>query len=508
MRRRGAVASVLATLALAAPAGAQTPDGAGDATVIAIIDSAVNPYHWDFAAERMPQALDADPSNDLPLGQPASTWLPGFPAATKMTLGLKKTDPNANPNTLQTADQAKWNTVQRSTVANPKIYWFPGTKVIGAMTFTGGKIAGPTSEHGVGTTSTAVGNLSGTCPECLLFFIQYSDEASSLAAHAWAEKQPWIDVISNSYGFGGTVPKIYAGSDVASSRTASERGQTIFWSAGNGIENAFGVPNPTNFSSEKGPDWLVTVAAVTPGEDNYYGGWDDDHAPISGTGKTADVAGIGLDYPDAYGASKVSAFGSGFSGTSNAAPQVTGIFARGLYLARRALTGPSRSQAGGVIATGDPIACGAKRPSCALGDGRLTADELRAQLFEGATQTGKAYNPAGNDMPDPGMGYDETEFAAVGHGYYAGREGKNRDAYQAESAGLLAGLAGEAAVKGHPPGLKDWMIVDSYCRQKAWGAWGGGYYVEGKTPLPDLNPLWPLRTAYQQTCPGGPTPLS
>src|SRR4051794_4565309 len=109
---------VVLTLALActagsAPALAQTapPNGVGDATVVAVIDSAMNPYHWDFLASKMPQALDADTSNDLPLDQPASTWLPGFPEATKISLKLDKTNKSANPNTLQTGDQTKWNAV-------------------------------------------------------------------------------------------------------------------------------------------------------------------------------------------------------------------------------------------------------------------------------------------------------------------------------------------------------------------------------------------------------------
>src|SRR3712207_7064673 len=48
-----------------------------------------------------------------------------------------------------------------------------------------------------------------------------------------------------------------AGSDIERQRAASERGQTIVFSAGNGIENAFQVANPTSYSSQKGPDWIV-----------------------------------------------------------------------------------------------------------------------------------------------------------------------------------------------------------------------------------------------------------
>jgi hypothetical protein len=465
----------------------------------------------------MPQALNADPSDDLPLTSAPSTWLPGFPAATRMDLKLEQTKGTANPSTLQTADQAKWNTVKPSTGASPNVYWFPGTKVIGAMTFGTGKIAGSTSEHGVGTTSTAVGNLNGTCPECLLFFIQYGDAASAEAAIAWAEKQPWIDAISNSYGFSlASRDRLYSKSDVPGQRTASERGQTIFFSAGNGQENAFVAPNPTFFSSQEGPDWIVTVGAVTGGADNYYHAWDNAHGPLSGTGKPADIAGIGLDYPDAYGATRVDGVGSfGFGGTSNATPQIAGLYGRALYQARRALGGPSATQTAGVVATGTPVACGTVRPGCELGDGTLTAAELRTRLFEGAHHSDKGWTAAGSDpavgaVETPAAPYNEEgEYLALGHGFYAGRESKDRGAFEAEADGLLAVMSGAAAPLARPAGERDWMVVDSYCRQLNWGPWRGGYYFEGKTPLPaDDDPAWPVRDARQRTCPGGPTPIN
>lgn len=503
--------AIAAALTLAAPGGASAADPAGDATVIAVIDSAINPYHWDFLASKMPQALDADASNDLPLDQPASTWLPGFPAATRIDLTLNATSRSANPNTLQTGDQAKWNTVRPSTSSSPRVYWFPGTKVIGAMTFSSTlKIAGPTSEHGVGTTSTAVGNLNGTCPECLLFFIQYDTAANAEEAIKWAEQQPWIDAISNSYGFSlASRDRLYSKSDTAAQRSASERGQTIFFSAGNGQENAFVAPNPTLFSSEEGPDWIVTVGAVTPGADNYYGApLTDAHTAYSGTGKPADIAGIGESYPDAYGATTVSGVGSGFGGTSNATPQIAGLYGRALYDARTALSGASRTQTGGVVATGDPIPCGGARPGCELGDGVLTAAELRTRLFGGATHTTGGYS-VGGVTPGGPRASDELEYLAVGHGYYSGREGKDRAKFAGEADSLLAAMTGAAAVPARDPGERDWMIVDSYCRQKNWGAWNGGYYVEGKTTLPaeDLR-AWPVRSALARECPGGPTPVN
>src|SRR3712207_8270807 len=56
--------------------------------------------------------------------------------------------------------------------------------------------------------------------------------------------------------------RIYNGTDIATEKEASERGQTIFFSSGNGLENSFTVPNSTYLSSQEGPDWVVTVGAV------------------------------------------------------------------------------------------------------------------------------------------------------------------------------------------------------------------------------------------------------
>ena len=67
-------------------------------------------------------------------------------------------------------------------------------------------------------------------------------------------------------------------------------------------------------------------------------------------------------------------------------------------------------------------------------------------------------------------------------------------------------MEGRAQPLERPPGEHNWMTADSYCRQKHWGHWTGGYYVESRTPLPAPDPRFPLTTAYAATCPGGPTP--
>jgi hypothetical protein len=483
--------------------------GGGDAVVVAILDYGLNPYHWDFLAGKMPQHRDSDPSNDLPLHRPANEWLRGFPSPTKEfasfgRLGLSLETKNAETpfDALKQRDQAKWNAVKKSSPGELHAYWIPGTKIIGAMTFNNSaKIVGGASDHGVGTTSSAVGNIHGTCPECLLFFIELGSVSESEAAIDWAMSQPWIDAISNSYGFSAAYrDRIYSGSNVEVQRKASQRGQTVFFSAGNGNDGAFVAPNTTSFSSQEGPDWIVTVGAISPGPDNHYGPpgpGSATHASYSGHGKPADIAGIGSRYPTAYGSASVGGTGnSGFGGTSNATPQIAGTYSRLLYEVRRAIPGPSRVQRNGVIAQGR-IKCASKHPKCELRDGALTAEELRLRLFQSATHTEAGYTIGGyGTLPAD----REHEFLNEGHGSYYGLETGKRSAYMKEFSSIAAPLFGTAKPPKRPEGEREWMIVDSYCRQKQWGEWNDGYYKVDTTELPPDDLAWPLRTAYKQAC--------
>ena len=501
---------LLGLAGLAAPTSAAAPaDGRGDATVIAVIDSGFSPYHFDYTAKHMPQAKSRDRSDDLPLTKSPDTWLPGFPKKSAFTSfsPLKVTLPKDeldNPNELYTADTKKWDAVKPSDDKALNYYWMPGTKVIGAMTFgptptgrynpvpaSAGRIYGNTSAHGTGTTSVSVGNMHGTCPECLLVFIQYSDSGSAERAIDWAMKQPWIDAISNSYGFSTTYAgrdRVYNNSNTALQREASSRGQTIFFSAGNGMENAFTVPNSTLGSSQEGPDWIVTVTATDPNGGTY-----------SGTGKPADVAGIGSGYPSAYGATRVGAKGaSGFSGTSNATPTVAGTYSRALYLARRAMAGSSKTQKGGLIAKGS-FRCGSARKACELAGG-LTATELRFRLLQSATSTGKGFTDGPTGLVPPAPQASDTKYAAEGHGTYVARL-RGDSVWQAEFAKLWKPLTGTAVPPKRPDGEKDWFVVDSWCRQHIWGEWTGGYYKSGAA-LPGPDPTAPTRTALQNACQG------
>ncbi|HYO61498.1 MAG TPA: S8/S53 family peptidase, partial [Actinomycetota bacterium] len=469
----------------------------GDATVIAVIDSAFSPYHWDYVASQMPQAKDSNPRNDLPLSTAPHEWLDGFPGSgafdsyNRLDLTLEESNPEAQLAALDAADEKKWAEVKPSSRDEVNYYWMPGTKVVGALDFGGNQIHGDSGEHGMGTASVSVGNIHGTCPECLLVFISYSGKESGEAAIEWALDQPWIDGISNSYGFStGSRDRIYSGSDTQAQRRASERGQTIFFSAGNGQANTFTVPNTTTFSSQEGPDWIVTVGAVSPGT----------HASYSGHGKPADIAGIGSGYPASYGAASVSGTGEGgFGGTSNATPTIAGTYGRALYMSRVALPGPSRIQSGGTIAVGGRFRCAKVRPDCELGDSKLTVEELRNRLFKGAV-----HSEAGTTVSTFQLGnvppVGEEEFLSEGHGSYYGREtGKDKD-WLKEFDRIMGPLEGRAKELKRPQGERDWFIVDSYCRQSLWGFWRDGYFVRGKTELPGDDPDYPVRSSWERSC--------
>lgn len=523
----------------------------GDATVVAVIDSGISPYHWDFAASRMPQALDTDPVNDLPLDQPPDTWLPGFPdpdeafaSFNRLGLTLEEDDPAATYGDLRQVDAAEWDAVQPSTADDIHYHWVPGTKVIGAMTFSpDGRIEPPARiRHGHAVASAAVGNYVGTCPECLLVFLQMTPADTGeqrnrqfVAAVEWALDQPWIDVVSSSTGISlAKLPDreplpgnkwqadfFEAELDVTQQRSAVERGQALFQASGNGLDTAFVVPNPTLSNSHMGPDWLVTV-----------GGVDGTGEHLTGAGKPVDVAGVAILHPVSHPDAGVGERRHQ-SGTSFAAPSVAGVYGHALHHARRALPGASRTQAAGVIAVAghghapgagargdeaastDPppasFACAGARSDCELADGVLTADELRTRLLHGVLPTANSSTRTPFSVPpgsveDPDVIADEWTLANQGHGAYFGRAQPDAD-WLAEADRVLGPIQGRAQALDRPEGEREWMVVDSFCRQEIWGSWEGGYYVDGDTALPGTDTDWPIRSTIEATCPHLPLPL-
>ncbi|HEY1077824.1 MAG TPA: PKD domain-containing protein [Fontimonas sp.] len=475
---------------------------ADDVVVIAVIDSGINPYHWDFLASKMPQHLNSDVNDDLPLDRDPSSWVPGYPAPsafksfTKLDLTLEQQAASKSTAELHAADQAQWSKIQYSQGTLNKdvnMYWFPGTKVIGHVVFGGSALPGGSNaydpwaaaSHGVGSSSVSVGNIHGSCPNCLLVYVHGTSEEAS----QWVSKQDWIDLQTNSWGYSATLvvrDRIYAGSDTELQRRVTERGQSIFFSAGNGLENAFVAPNPTLFSSQEGPDWVITVGAIDT----------DGDAP--GHGRPAEVSSLGGDYKSAYGGDgSVNAEGD-FSGTSNATPVLAGLYGEALYQMRRSLAGKSRLQSNGVIAQGG-AGCGAKNAQCALADGKISVHEMREAFFRAAQPTRSAYAP-GAILPIPSTNnIAEWRYLSQGHGALFGRL-QGVDAYTLEVERIGAYLLGLWAEEPSEDD-RNWYVADSVCRQAMWGEWNHGYARIGVTPLPASDPDWPVRSWLVEGCP-------
>ena len=443
-------------------------------TVIGVVDNAFTPYHFDFVGSEHPWNTDADPLNDIDLTADPATYIDGYPGATPLEVSVPTAPGEIVEGRDTGVDEEVWDGFIPSSLepGHLNLYRFPGTKIIGAVNFTTSWV-GENSSHGTRSAASAAGNIHGACPECLVVLITGGSEDGL----RWAAAQDWIDVVTNSYGNSTTLvlrDNIYLNAPVTATRAASEAGQTIVFSAGNGLANAYDVPMLTFWSSEKGPDWTVTVGAVTPDTKQTY----------LGHGKPVDISSIGSAYPSTGGGT---AAGTGtHSGTSNAAPVVAGTIAAVIQEARELLGDTTVTHADGVVASGAPVACGDANPDCVLADGVLTRQELHDLVLR-ATE----HSPSTVDVQTIPSG--EHAYYYQGHGVVRGRI-DGEDPYRAERLRYAETLAGESALPPRPEIEERWFVVDSFCRQRLWGAWSGGRY-RGTVPAldPQTDPFgWPL----------------
>lgn len=463
-------------------------------TVVAVIDSGFSAYHEDFLGAKHPWNVDADPANDFDFAIDPVHYVAGHPGATPLALTLP-THGDEDVDALRLADGAVWSTMLTSTASEPHVYWIPGTKVVGALRFGGSTFQSTNGAHGTASASVAAGNVHGSCPECLFVLVAGGNDESL----RWVASQRWIDVVTNSYGAGGPVQgatlgltrdNMYLDSPVDATRAASEDGQVIVFSAGNGFVNAFDVPMFTYWSSQKGPDWMVTVGAVAP----------DSEQTVLGAGKPVDISSIGAEYP-ASGGSTANGRGT-HGGTSNAAPVVAGYFAKTLQSAREMLEDRSGGHEGGVVATGAPRACGAAWSACPLADGVLTRIELEDTVYGNVLPspqnlTGAVFNPPFGFIPNANVPTTQFAYYYQGHGTLTGRL-RGDGEYEQEWRRMSDALAGDVAPFARPEGEREWFVVDSKCRQRFWGGWTGGDYVGGDVAL-DVS-RDPVAAAFDAWC--------
>jgi hypothetical protein len=329
-------------------------------TVIGIADSGINPYHLEFSAQTYPDPAVLRLTGNFT--KHPSEYIAGYPKDAEplnITLGQGY---------FPQADTAIWT--GNTTIQPQKLYWIPGTKIVGAVD-AGGSTGATSGEdkypilddngHGSGSASVSAGNRYGYCPTCLLVVVEALDE-TVVAGY------PWVDLSSNSFGYVGGAP-VGPVSSPAATRTAAERGQTILFAAGNGIGNAFDVPIATYGSDQTGPDWNITVGAIRR----------DSQRAVVGDGIPVHISAWGDgNLPSACRTGTVGQ--CAFGGTSAATPYTAGVFGTVLTEARRALgDGKAGQRPGQVVGEGFPV-----DGSAFLADGKLTRSELREAVLKTA----------------------------------------------------------------------------------------------------------------------------
>jgi hypothetical protein len=374
-------------------------------TVIAFVDSGINPYHKDF---RAPDFIHHP-----------SEFIQGYPVtAEEVPLSLDVADTEG-----YAAARALDDEEVLSSLAGNRLYWFPGTRIIGGYSgAAGGGGAYPDrkvideNSHGTGVASVAAGQYYGANPNALIVMVEGLGDASL----NWATSQSWIDIVSNSWGNIGNVPL----GTTTGTRNATRRGQTVAFAAGNGTTNtnsstAFppGGPvpdpckcktpdsNPSVTSPYGGASWILTVGATSPinGQAHWWHSIPVDVSSFGSKWRAAAYDGVQL------------AQNRDFGGTSCATPITSGVLSAVINRAREVFGDTVGGQRPGQVVARAPE--GAVVPSTGpLADGQLTRTEAEAIVMKTTTHVDFDAEMATWDYairPTTGTPYD---FAVQGYG--------------------------------------------------------------------------------------------
>lgn len=246
----------------------------GQHTVVAVVDTGINPYHDFFEAP----ALSDHPS----------TWLDGFPQ------GAQTVDLTLDAGSYDTAvsqDEATWDGLAYTEASDSmgtqgeELYTFPGTRVVAGISFGeyGDTLssAGDTpvlDEHGHGTGSAGLAagsDLSQADGNVLVVAVevgagQFED------GFWWAARQPWIDAITASLGTIANVPvpPVLFGDQENSApmatKTATDNGKPFLVASGNGVSGTGLAADhcSTHTSAFTGPSWVTRIGAAEQSSGN------------------------------------------------------------------------------------------------------------------------------------------------------------------------------------------------------------------------------------------------
>ncbi|MEK6789089.1 MAG: S8/S53 family peptidase [Pseudomonadota bacterium] len=304
--------------------------------VVAVIDSAINPYH---------EALYAGGSL-YPGSAPravTSAVLAEFGIDASHILNLTRT---GNFAADVAADAAQWRKVRRG-----ERYWVRGTNLI-LVSFddSGLPLLQPTADkdpHGVGTSSAML----AAAPQSVLVFV----EGTTADAEAFAFTHPAIDIVSTSYGTPGSIP--------LASQPLTQSLEGVVTQGKLHVGAADNSPALATFDGTAGPWWSVGIAGLdvdSQGRELVSGTFPDFLAAFTQTLPYCTDCETGLET---------------VSGTSFATPQAAGVAASILLQTRTQL-----GHVGGIVA-------GAQGPVMVRGGGReISVWQLRRALEQAAAQ--------------------------------------------------------------------------------------------------------------------------
>ena len=304
--------------------------------MVAVIDSAINPYH---------EALYAGGSLYRGTSPRAVTpaVLAEFGIDANHVLTLTRT---GNFAADVAADAAQWRKVKRG-----ERYWVRGTNLI-LVSFddSGLPLLQPSADkdpHGVGTSSA----LLAAAPESVLVFV----EGTTADAEAFAFTHPAVDIVSTSYGTPASLPLVSQPLEQSLEGVVT-RGKLHVGAADNS-------PALATFDGTAGPWWSVGIAgfdAESQGRELLSGTFPDFLAAFTQTLPYCTDCESGLET---------------VGGTSFATPQAAGV-AAAILLQTRAQLGHS----GGIVP-------GSDGPVMVRGGGReVSVWQLRRALEQAAVQ--------------------------------------------------------------------------------------------------------------------------
>lgn len=353
----------------------EAPKSPAPRAVLAVVDTGINPYHVTFRDDS-PRAM-----------KHPSTYIPGYPK-------------DAQPLRLSLHEKDYFSAVRKdckrvwSKVETGKLYWFPGTKIIGGISFetiepincespepsAAGRIL-DYQGHGTMTASRAASTEYGACPECAVVAVQFSanglEVQDAYDSIEWsAENAGWIDAQSNSWG-----PVVPVWEPTGQGQLMTANPETVrkveevsqkhlaFWASGNGAAFRYGVlGHPTLLSPHLSPS-----AIIVGGHDSgYVSTW-----PGFPPHLVSDACYSWAAYADKIEESDETVG----SGTSAATPFVAGGAVKILSEARRILSDENTGVEKGIVASGRKGAV----KNGPLADGKFTVEEWKRVVYATAT---------------------------------------------------------------------------------------------------------------------------